>query len=670
VAFRPFSLDIFDKLAAACAEVRNRLEAELEALEEEAAELPELPEGTKAKALLDNLTALTKPDEVRELATLSDAEEHRLKELKEQEHDLRASDPKKRSDELTLKAQRMDRVATHVAKVAAGFGDNATRDLVASMDALTAAQKALAALRKTALTSDLLKGTGEQAWCELWVAAEAFSTVAYPGLPFPPTAKDARCPFCQQDLGRDARTRLRHLQEYVESSAQAEVRAAQSALEITLKTTVGLAIEPESITLTIDELKAHNPTLAERTIDFLKSAAHFQDDVKKAAKAGKAFPKGAVSGPPHKELEAVVNALKSRAASLAKQGASMGPADRAEMAELEARVLLRSKLETVLDEIERKKRVAVYSQCLGETATQSVTRKSTELTTQLVTDQLQAGFKAELAKLRFTDLAVEIRAAGGAKGALLHHLVLTHAPGVSVATVLSEGESRALSLASFLTELGTAASRSAIIFDDPVSSLDHIWRERIAARLVAEATTRQVIVFTHDLLFLRHLIDEAERNSLPYEHQYVRQEGHQAGIASADLPWVAMNTNKRIGMMRKRWQAAEKLHRLGQPQEYEEEARDIYGLLRETWEQAVGEVLLNDVVGRYRPAVETKKVRDLHDITKEDCAAVDKGVTECSRWLRGHDQAPADGAPFPSPKDLKERIDELDEFVQRVRKRR
>ena len=32
MAFRPFSLDIFDKLAAACAEVRNRLEAILQAM--------------------------------------------------------------------------------------------------------------------------------------------------------------------------------------------------------------------------------------------------------------------------------------------------------------------------------------------------------------------------------------------------------------------------------------------------------------------------------------------------------------------------------------------------------------------------------------------------------------------------------------------------------------
>jgi hypothetical protein len=36
---------------------------------------------------------------------------------------------------------------------------------------------------------------------------------------------------------------------------------------------------------------------------------------------------------------------------------------------------------------------------------------------------------------------------------------------------------------------------------------------------------------------------------------------------------------------------------------YEREGREIYGLLREAWEQAVSEVLLNDVVERYRPSI-------------------------------------------------------------------
>ena len=45
--------------------------------------------------------------------------------------------------------------------------------------------------------------------------------------------------------------------------------------------------------------------------------------------------------------------------------------------------------------------------------------------------------------------------------------------------------------------------RSAIVFDDPVLSLDHRWRKRVAKRLVEETKNRQVIVLTHDLVFCK-----------------------------------------------------------------------------------------------------------------------------------------------------------------------
>jgi hypothetical protein len=153
-----------------------------------------------------------------------------------------------------------------------------------------------------------------------------------------------------------------------------------------------------------------------------------------------------------------------------------------------------------------------------------------------------------------------------------------------------------------------------------VSSLDHHWREKIGKRLAAEAKVRQVIVFTHDLVFLRVLLNECEQESIQYTHQYIRRET-QAGICSPDLPWLAMNGKQRLAVLRNRWQAANKLYTKGVPDD--SEPQDVsYGLLRESWERGVSEVLLNDVVERYGPSIETKKVAPLHDITEADCKAV------------------------------------------------
>jgi hypothetical protein len=334
-----------------------------------------------------------------------------------------------------------------------------------------------------------------------------------------------------------------------------------------------------------------------------------------------------------------------------------------------SRTDLAANISAIFAEIDRKRRIAAYYLSIAETNTLAITKKSTELTKQLITDQLRQTFQMEMDSIGFTHLSVEIQAAGGSKGVLLHKLVFSNAPGVRVTDVLSEGESRALSLASFLTELSTAPADSGIIFDDPVSSLDHHWREKIGRRLATEAKKRQVIVFTHDLVFLRVLLSECELESIPIKHQYIRRDA-QAGICSADLPWVAMKVKDRLGVLRNRWQAANKLHSKGDRDDYERAGRELYGLLRESWERGVSEILLNDVVERYRPSIETKKVSPLHDITQSDCQAVAGAMTECSRWIRGHDGAIADGSPFPKPDELKKRIDEFESWINAIRQRR
>src|SRR5713226_7631463 len=83
---------------------------------------------------------------------------------------------------------------------------------------------------------------------------------------------------------------------------------------------------------------------------------------------------------------------------------------------------------------------------------------------------------------------------------------------------------------------------------------------------------------------------ECDQESIQYTHQYIRRDT-QAGICSPDLPWLAMNVKQRLGVLRNRWQAANKLYTKGAPDDYERAGRELYGLLRESWERGVSEVL-------------------------------------------------------------------------------
>jgi len=670
VAFRPFSLDVFDRLSAACVEVKKRLDTEYAALDKAAPVLPKVAEETRVAAMLRNLTSLTKADEVCALSILSEQEGGSLKQLEARRRDLLAEDPAKKARELVLRASRVEAVSNHLRNLVAQLGSEALEALRTKATSVATARASLVCLRETLLAADLLPGTGGDAWRKMWEAAAAFSGEAYPGTEFPAIEEDARCALCQQPLGEDAVTRFRHFQELVSSTAQADVRAAEKAYAEAVTMVRDLTVEPEVARLAVEEIGADDPALAEGLRTFLAEAQGTKDAIIAATSSSSSLPAGGAGPSPVDGLDAMAKSLRERAAALQKQTPGMDPKDAADLSELQARVTLGENLQAVTDEIERRQRLAAYKHCIDDTNTQGITRKSTDLTKRLVTDRLRNEFRSELQKLEFDHLSVEIQPVGGSRGALFHHLVFSNAPGVQVSRVLSEGESRALSLAAFLSELSTASVASAIIFDDPVSSLDHIWRERIARRLAGEAIVRQVVVFTHDLVFLKCLVAECERMGVPFLHQCVRRLGDEADFASADLPWLAMRLKDRLGVLRARWQTADKLFRDGDMDEYERNGREIFGLLREAWEQGVVEVLLHDVVERYRPSIETRKVRVLFDITEEDCDAVEAGMTECSRWIRGHDAAAAEAGPFPKSEEVSERIEELASWAQRIRKRR
>ena len=125
---------------------------------------------------------------------------------------------------------------------------------------------------------------------------------------------------------------------------------------------------------------------------------------------------------------------------------------------------------------------------------------------------------------------------------------------------------------------------------------------------------------------------------------------------------MALKVAKRIGHLKKLWQVAEKLHREGHQDAYEHQASLTYGFLREAWERGLEEVLLGGVVERYRPSVQSQQVALIADITVEECTAVESAMTKCSRWLAGHDQAPAARADIPDPPELKADIHALENW--------
>jgi energy-coupling factor transporter ATP-binding protein EcfA2 len=675
VAFRPFGLDLFDKVVKACKAVRTKLESEQRALGTNALTAIQvtIPEGTAVAKFLTNVSSLTKPEAVQALAQLSLEEETRLALLEKSLLDLQANDPEKLIRQLTVRTGRVQALVHHLKEVEAALADDA---LKAVFDARTEGRwksKEAKRLREATFPQGLLQGTGTDAWTALWESARRFSQEhAYPDKPFPVAGDEAQCVLCQQGLDHAATHRLKQFEDFVASTVERELRQIRDTFTRRRKVFADLKTTTEAVDDTLKEIRIEHEAVADAISAALGSnekrraaiLSALTEDKDVAADCAALVSVTAEAKGLWAQIDERIKTLRTSANDQTRKSIT------AEAQELRARNLLTVHQQTVLDDIERRKKYAAYGLCIDDTKTQAITAKSTAITKTVVSQKLKKSFQDELVNLSFCHVEVELKELGGADGVFYHKLVLTRAPGVELPKVVSEGEQRCLSIAAFFAELSTADDPSGIVFDDPVSSLDFQWRNGVARRLVQESKTRQVIVFTHDIVFLLSLRQYAEELGVEPLDQHVRHQSKGAGVCAEELPWVALPVKKKIGYLNKCWQDADKLSSNGNQDAYEKDAKFLYGLLREAWERALEEVLLGGVVERYRPGVQTQQISLIADITVEDCKIVKTAMTKCSKWLPGHDQASAARAPIPNPTELKADIATLENWVTAIRKRR
>lgn len=385
VAFRPFGLDLFDKLVRACKAIRAQLDREQRALVSNALGSVRaiVPEGTAAAKLLANITSLTKPEAVTALSRLSASEEARLTLLETSLRDLQANDPTQLSRRLTLRAKRIQALSRHIKNIEGVLSAKALGEV---LDAQTTVRGKVAdaqRLREAAFGSGTLAGTGSESWTALWESGRHFSeNAAYPGQPFPVVDEGAQCILCQQGLDHAARDRLQKFQTFVTSTTEQGLRQARDTFERLRNNVTDLQITTGSIDETLQELQIEHAAVADRIGSALTAAESRRQAVVLALEDETIVPQEL---PP---LLPVLDATDSLAAEIAERVATLSAGGTnearkrmtAEVQELRARRLLAQHESVVLEEIERKRQYAAYGLCLTDTKTQAITKKSTVVT--------------------------------------------------------------------------------------------------------------------------------------------------------------------------------------------------------------------------------------------------------------------------------------------------
>ncbi len=346
-------------------------------------------------------------------------------------------------------------------------------------------------------------------------------------------------------------------------------------------------------------------------------------------------------------------------------------ADRARLAELKDRKKLSEDLDTVLARLADLEMIAKLTKGKDLVSTKQVSIQITSLRRELVTADLEKRIMTEIETLDLTHLPFRVsdRSSGGQS----YFAVALKTPiGVANDKVLSEGEQRALALACFLGELGADTFKHGLVIDDPVSSLDHIRIRRVAQRIVAEAAKgKQIIVFTHNLLFYNEVAEAAAQTApqIPIVKRIVTKSA-TAGfglISETDEPWIAQKVNELITRLRGSLKKIEGRTDF-ETDEYRSLAKDFYTDLRETWERLVEEILLGKVVERFNSDVKTQSLKGVvvEDDDYKKIYWVMKHVSERS----GHDMAAGRNIPVPKPDEMKTDLKTIDDYRTAIDKRR
>lgn len=671
VAYTPFPLTLLSGLAQLSKSVKDKLAAEITELQAQTPQSIRTPTCSPTSSvglLLSRLTATTNPDDVETLATLAEAEQDRLAQLTA---DL-AGDPARAARQLAaLKAKVEGHVARLDSLIDAISGDSAAelrRLAIANEAARQAAQAASGAL----FAGEPLPNIGSDVWQSLWESARAYSVeAAYPEQEFPVTNPGSVCVLCQQELSPQAANRLNRFENFVRDDSQQRADAARAAYDTAIATFGESDLTVRELAVIVATIRddLRQDVLATEVKRAALQAMWRHRQITRRHSDATALMDAEVPVLPRQSLTDQITDLDARGAALVAEADSPARAALiAERTELADRQWLRGIKADVLAQIERLKLTKALETAQRDTTTNRITTKSTEIAQALVTDALRAQFAREVASFEIAGLAVELRQQNSVQGVPRFKVALTRKPTASVGQVLSEGEHRCVALAAFMAELATTENKSGIVFDDPVSSLDHMHREAVAKRLVAESTNRQVIVFTHDLAFLFELnraADEiAPRPQVAVSS--VSRGGDKAGFCRSEPPFKARRVSDIIASLTNQL-ANERYHfDQGDQDKWRDTVKSIAASLRDTWEIAVEEAV-GHVIRRLSNEVKTPGLVKLTAITVADCESMRDGFQRCSELL--HSAAPALNRPLPRPETLADEVNALATWADDLRQR-
>lgn len=647
-------IEVCDQVSAILVERQDKLVSKLPGIPQDLAQSP-------AATFLQTLSPKTTQDMIDAACAITPEEQKNRIEL---EATLAETNIDGKLQDIRNQVKQLALIETSLSTLTTGFSEENFALLVAAQrDYNTKRQAATDAAQQTFANAPL-KGIGEDSWRLMWEQARLYSQQeAYKLQPYPVVSEGAHCILCQQPLSDDAKVRLTGFENFVKGALEVQANQAQETYTTTLRAFPKMP-EREAWLALLQPLKLSDAEVEAYYAEL--STIHQQLTI--------VLPDGPLRGLQLAEIdkaltEAKVVATQQEQALLDSQDQAKRAEMDQQLAALKAREWLSQQKPHIEDEVARLVAVAALQEAVKTTKTTHLTTKKNELMESDLAQGYQARFAEELKLLGGRSIPVEPTPVREGKGKVSFQLILKGADRKERAQdILSEGENRVVALAAFLADMRGLGFPTPFVFDDPISSLDQDFEEKVVARLVELAKDRQVIVFTHRLSLVTLLKAklEAEGSPAPKIESLLRI-GKQAGIVDT-LKIRHSKPAHGFSVLRQSLKEIEDLEAAGDPI-CEFRLNTACTDFRILLEKAVEDHLLDGIVVRFRRSLETKgKIDKLLLNNADDIKLINDMMTKYSVFEHSQpDDFPAKPIPL---EDLKEDIDAMSTWIAGIKKRK
>lgn len=646
--FTPAELARFNDVTEALKQVQERIgkRAREHASRAQLSPNPFTP-GSAVHQSVENITATTSMAAIRQCAQTAPDVEETLQQKQAEAAALAMGAESAQARELERQVSEITE-AVDVLSGLAAFDPEKYNSAVASVNH---GREAVALLRSTLSASSPAGLPLDEHW-ETFVRAGA-DYASHSGLNEYPTDESV-CLYCGQRLDGEAHRLIALYGEFLNSAAQQQLEAAERELAQTLpqidegRLERSLEMptafpEPQDVLVRAEKVRRD----AQGSLLQIANRQHCPDTelVDRAQQLIE----------PLEQLRESVRETLSRLTEQNERKSELLPQLRREISDLEDAVRLSSHLEAIelcIENARAAARLDAHHERTSSQTRRSLTLAAKRASEDVMNHSFEEFFKQECAELGAHTVSLDFQARQG-KAERTKHLG-THRP----STVLSEGEQKMLALADFLAECRTNGQTGPLLFDDPVSSLDERGIEGVTRRLCALAEERQVIVFTHNIMFAAALL-EANRGA-PSKTVCIEVRDQGVGLKGV----IGLNVEPRLdtpeNLAKKTNQAVQEADAETDFDRQDRLISEAYSLMRSWCEAFVEQRLFQSVTQRFRAHVMMTKLEDVRvDRLADAIAVIGPMFARISRYVTAHSQAFEQQNTKPKIQDLKDDWKEL-----------